>query len=52
MQFNLDFFYGNEAAEFRFYRVPKALFGGELSLEAATLYSLMLDRVGMAEAPG
>ena len=36
MQFNLDYFHGNEASEFRFYRVPKALFGGELSLEAAT----------------
>ncbi len=52
MQFNLDFFYGNEAAEFRFYRVPKALFGGELSLEAATLYSLMLDRVGLSVKNG
>ena len=48
MQFNLDYFYGNEASEFRFYRVPKALLGGELSLEAATLYSLMLDRVGLS----
>ena len=52
MQFNLDYFYGNEASEFRFYRVPKALFGGELSLEAATLYSLMLDRVGLSVKNG
>lgn len=52
MQFNLDYFYGNEAAGFRFYRVPKALFGGELSLEAAILYSLMLDRVGLSVKNG
>ena len=52
MQFNLDYFYGNEAAGFRFYRVPKALFGGELSLETATLYSLMLDRVGLSVKNG
>ena len=52
MQFNLDYFHGNEASEFRFYRVPKALFDGELSLEAATLYSLMLDRVGLSVKNG
>ena len=52
MQFNLDYFYGTEAADFRFYRVPKALFDGELSLEAATLYSLMLDRVGLSVKNG
>lgn len=52
MQFNLDYFYGNEAAQFRFYRVPKALFDGDLSLEAATLYSLMLDRVGLSVKNG
>ena len=52
MQFNLDYFYGTEAAEFRFYRVPKALFEGDLSLEAATLYSLMLDRVGLSVKNG
>ena len=48
----LDYFYGNEAAEFRFYRMPKALFGGGLSLEAATLYGLMLDRVGLSVKNG
>ena len=52
MQFNLDYFYGNEVGQFRFYRVPNALFGGELSLEAATLYSLMLDRVGLSVKNG
>ena len=52
MQFNLDYFYGNEASQFRFYRVPKALFDGDLSLEAVTLYSLMLDRVGLSVKNG
>lgn len=48
----LDYFYETEAAEFRFYRMPKALFGGGLSLEAATLYGLMLDRVGLSVKNG
>lgn len=52
MQFNLDYFYGNETGQFRFYRIPKALFDGDLSLEAATLYSLMLDRVGLSVKNG
>ena len=52
MQFSLDYFYGNEAGQFRFYRVPKALFDGDLSLEAATLYGLMLDRVGLSVKNG
>ena len=52
MQFNLDYFYGNEAGPSRFYRMPKALFDGDLSLEAATLYSLMLDRVGLSVKNG
>ena len=52
MQFNLDYFYGNEAGPSRFYRMPKALFDGDLSLEAATLYGLMLDRVGLSAKNG
>ena len=52
MQFNLDYFYGTDCGEFRFYRIPKALFDGDLSLEAATLYSLMLDRVGLSVKNG
>ena len=52
MQFNLDYFYGNEAGPSRFYRMPKALFDGNLSLEAAALYSLMLDRVGLSVKNG
>lgn len=52
MQFNLDYFYGNETGQFHFYHVPKALFDGDLSLEAATLYSLMLDRVVLSAKNG
>ena len=52
MQFNLDYFYGNEASRFRFYRMPKALFDVDLSLEAVTLYGLMLDRVGLSVKNG
>ena len=48
MSFNLDYFYGNETEQFRFYHIPKALFNEELSLEAVTLYSLMLDRVDLS----
>ena len=48
MPFNLDYFYGNETEQFRFYRIPKALFNEELSLEAVALYGLMLDRVGLS----
>ena len=48
MPFNLDYFYGNETEQFRFYRIPKALFNEELSLEAVTLYGLMRDRVGLS----
>lgn len=48
MSFNLDYFYGNEIEQFRFYRIPKALFAEKLSLEAVNLYGLMLDRVGLS----
>ncbi len=52
MPFNLDYFYGNETEQFRFYRIPKALFNEELSLESVTLYGLMLDRVGLSVRNG
>ena len=32
--------------------MPKVLFDGDLSLEATTLYSLMLDRVGLSAKNG
>lgn len=48
----LDYFYGTETHRFRFYRIPKALFDEDISLEAATLYGLMLDRVGLSARNG
>ncbi|MDE6454458.1 MAG: replication initiator protein A, partial [Dysosmobacter sp.] len=52
MQFNLDYFYGNETSQFRFYRVPKALFGSDLSLEAVTIFCMMLDGAGLSAKNG
>ena len=39
---------GHGASEFRFYRVPKALMDSGLSLDAAVLYSLLLDRLKLS----
>ena len=52
MQFTLDYFYGTETGPSSNYRMPKALIDGALSLEAATLYGLMLDRVGLSVKNG
>lgn len=50
MQF--DYFYGPQADQFSFYRVPKLLFVDEqfkdLSAEAKTLYGVLLDRVALS----
>ena len=47
MTFN--YFYGTEADQFSFYRIPKALFTDsyfkDLSSDAKILYGLMLDRM-------
>lgn len=47
-----DYFYGNEADKFMFYRIPKLLFQLEefanLSLDAKLMYGLLLDRVGIS----
>ena len=44
MLVKLDYYYGNEAEQYTFYRIPKALFTDEhyanLSLEAKVLYRL------------
>lgn len=37
-----------EPSDFRFYRVPKALMDSGLSLDAAVLYSLLLDRLKLS----
>ncbi|EET62444.1 hypothetical protein BRYFOR_05479 [Marvinbryantia formatexigens DSM 14469] len=47
-----DYFYGMEAEQYSFYRVPKVLFTAErfrtLSCEAKILYGLMLDRMSLS----
>ena len=50
MQF--DYFYGDEAEQFTFYRIPKALITSQqfkkVSDSAKLLYGLMLDRMGLS----
>ena len=56
MLVKLDYYYGNEAEQYSFYRIPKALFTDEhyanLSLEAKVLYGLMLDRMALSARNG
>ena len=51
MNYQMDYFYGHEANQFTFFRIPKLLFSDErfigLSSDAKILYGLMLDRMGM-----
>ncbi len=48
----LSYFYGKEAEQFSFYKIPKLLFTDsyfkKLSVEAKVLYGLMLDRMGLS----
>ena len=48
----LDYYYGQEAEQFIFYRIPKLLFTDDrffdLSIEAKVLYGVMLDRMGLS----
>jgi len=53
---NLNYYYGNEAEQYSFYRIPKALstdpnYKG-LSLEAKFLYGLLLDRMSLSVQSG
>lgn len=52
MPLNLDYFYGNEAEQYSFYRIPKALFTDAhykaVSVEAKVLYGLLLDRMSLS----
>lgn len=52
MPLQLDYFYGGEADQFNFYRIPKVLFIDEhfkdVSVEAKILYGLMLDRMSLS----
>ena len=48
----LFYFYGREADQYSFYRIPKLLFTEEyfkkISVEAKVLYGLMLDRMSLS----
>lgn len=48
----LDYFYGGEADQFSFYRIPKVLFIDPqyqgISVEAKALYGLLLDRMSLS----
>lgn len=55
-QLKLDFYYGKEADQFTFYRLPKVLITDkrfkELSDSAKLLYGLMLDRMSLSVRNG
>ena len=56
MSLELDFFYGGEAEQYSFYRIPKILLTDRryksVSMEAKALYGLMLDRMGLSVRNG
>lgn len=56
MPLNLDYFYGGEAEQYSFYRVPKVLFTDAryrgVSVEAKVLYGLLLDRMALSARNG
>lgn len=56
MNYQMDYFYGHEANQFTFFRIPKLLFSDErfigLSSDAKILYGLMLDRMGLSVKNG
>ena len=49
---SFDYFYGTQADQYSFYRIPKALFQNDyfknLSSDAKILYGLMLDRMSLS----
>lgn len=53
---NFDYFYGEQAESYSFYRIPRQLITGEkykgLSVEAKLLYGMMLDRMGLSMRNG
>ena len=55
-QLNLDFYYGKQADQFTFYRLPKVLITDkrfkDLSDSAKLLYGLMLDRMSLSVKNG
>ena len=52
----LDYYHGEEANQYNFYRIPNALFTDEhfnaMSAEAKILYGLMLDRMSLSTRNG
>lgn len=52
MAIEFNYFYGCEAEQFSFYRIPKMLFKDSafkcISAEAKILYGLMLDRMSLS----
>ena len=48
---NLDYYYGTEADQYSFYRIPKTLLTDpryrSVSIEAKVLYGLLLDRMSL-----
>ncbi|MCM1027394.1 MAG: replication initiator protein A [Roseburia sp.] len=56
MPLNLDYYYGNEAEQYSFYRIPKVLFTDRrfrsVSVEAKVLYGLLLDRMSLSVKNG
>ena len=51
-----DYFYGQQAEQFSFYRIPKALFTDEafrsISTDAKLLYGILLDRMNLSAKNG
>ena len=56
MPLQLDYYYGNEAEQYSFYRIPKTLLTDPrykgVSIEAKVLYGLLLDRMGLSVKNG
>ena len=51
----LDYYYGQEAEQFAFYRIPKVLFEAEgvnISTDAKLLYGILLDRMQLSAKNG
>jgi len=53
---NLDYYYGSEAEQYSFYRIPKTLLTDPrykgVPIEAKVLYGLLLDRMGLSVKNG
>ena len=56
MSLDLNYYYGTEAEQYSFYRVPKTLLTDPrykgVSIEAKVLYGLLLDRMGLSVKNG